>query len=166
MRDILRAGADLDPHSFRRILDRGLDANGMTGMDVHLVPPLGHAIFKEQVSIAGSMELFWLKGCNPNSIVYQTGVGGLYSSVPIRVTALLAAVDTRNVSKVELLIRHGADVDSPARGPIKRTPLQRAEIGSIEMFELVVHNGAEVNARPLKGAALPPFSLQPSEGTS
>ena len=90
------------------------------------------------------MEVFLLKGCDPNSIVSQIRWSG---SPFIRLTALLAAVGTQNAPKVELLLRYGADINLPARGPIKRTPLQRAaEIGSMEIVELLVRNGAEVNA--------------------
>lgn len=130
------------------MLDRGFDANQMVRMDISgdqwldSVTPFGYAILGEQLSIAESMGLFLLKGCNPNSIVSQTHWPNF-----VRRTALLAAVGTRNASKVELLLTWGADINLPARGPIKRTPLQRAaEIGSVEIVELLIRNGAEVNA--------------------
>ncbi len=131
------------------MLDRGLDANKMVrihgpdGQCAGLATPFGYAIgiLKEQVSIAESMELFLLKGCNPNSIVSEIW------SPPIRLTALLVAVGTRDALKVELLLRYGADINFPTSGPIKRTPLQKAaEIGSIDIVELLIRNGAEVNA--------------------
>lgn len=68
-----------------------------------------------------------------------------------RLTALLAAVGTRDISIVKILIQHGAIVNFPASGPVKRTPLQRAaEIGSMEMASLLLEHGAEVNAPPAR----------------
>ena len=145
---LLQAVKKGDQPAIRMMLERGLDANKLIDIDApchygSLISPFGCAIVEEQVSSAESIELFLQKGCNPDGIVSQTEDWRLL----LRVTALLAAVGTRNISKVELLIRYGADVNLPARGPVKRTPLQRAaEIGSIDVVELLVHNGAEVNA--------------------
>ena len=85
-----------------------------------------------------------LRGYCPNSIVSE-----IFQSleVKIRTTAFLAAIGTGNSSTVELLIRHGADVNLPTQGWVKRTPLQRAaEIGSREIVELLINYGANVNA--------------------
>lgn len=68
-----------------------------------------------------------------------------------RVTALLVAIGTGNVSTIEMLLEYGADVNLAARGPIKRTPLQRAaEIGSTETIQLLYNRGADVNATPAR----------------
>ena len=108
------------------------------------VTPFGIAIFKEGDGAAGFTELFLLKGYDPNSIVSQ-----LCKEYPVYVgiTAFLAAVGTGNTSTVDLLIRHGANVNLAAQGPIKRTPLQRAaEIGSKDIVELLINHGANIHA--------------------
>ena len=54
---------------------------------------------------------------------------------------------TKNVSTVNTLIRHKANINLPARGSIKRTPLQRAaEVGSKEIVQILIDHGADVNA--------------------
>ena len=68
------------------------------------------------------------------------------------ITALLAAVGTKNMTVVRLLSRReDADIDFPASGRIRRTPLQRAaEIGSLDLVEFFYGLGADVNARPAR----------------
>ena len=104
------------------------------------VTPFGLAISNEKHGVRGFTELFLLRGYDPNGIVSEMD----WSSH--RATALLAAVGTRNSSTVELLLRHGANCNLAAWGPVKRTPLQRAaEIGSINLVELLLNHGANVN---------------------
>lgn len=107
------------------------------------VTPFGLAISNEKKGVRGFTELFLLKGYDPNGIVSEINPDGRHA---IRTTALLAAVGTHNSSTVELLIRHGANCNLAAWGPVKRTPLQRAaEIGSINLVELLLNHGANVN---------------------
>ncbi|KAF4546270.1 uncharacterized protein LTHEOB_4267 [Lasiodiplodia theobromae] len=94
--------------------------------------------------------------CDANGIVSQLEIvsfrGSRTTSITyIRLTAFLAAVGTRDVSVAKLLIQHGANVNFPANGPVKRTPLQRAaEIGSMDIANLLLEHGAEVNAPPAR----------------
>ena len=47
--------------------------------------------------------------------------------------------------------REDADIDFPASGRIRRTPLQRAaEIGSLDLVEFFYGSGADVNAPPAR----------------
>ena len=135
-----------DKPLLKMMLARKADANKFLNADRQYATPFGYAISKEQEGRAKFVELLLLAGCNPNSIVSQASQWGLTKS-GARITALLAAIGTQNLSTVELLIRYGADVDSLARGLVKRTPLQRAaEIGNIEIVELLINHGANVNA--------------------
>ena len=151
-----------DERVIRLMLEKGVNADVMVSIDGERATPFGHAIAKQQANFIGSLELFLQKGCKANDVVAEasrrnpypgaserfTTLRQDYGSTPRpRVTALLAAIDTRNISTVELLIDHGGDVNLPARGLIKRTPLQRAaEIGSLDIVDLLLANCANVNA--------------------
>lgn len=64
-------------------------------------------------------------------------------------TALMDAIETKSGEMVRLLLRHGAEVNEPARFSLKRTPLQKAvEVGSLEIIRLLLSKGADVNALP------------------
>ena len=93
------------------------------------------------------IHFFVSTGCDPNDIVSMWDPESLIKSGTLRVTALVAAIGTRNVSSVKLLIENGADVNPARRPQVKRTPLQRAaEIGDLEILQLLMNHGAEVNA--------------------
>ena len=102
---------------------------------------LGYAIFRQKENIA---EYLLQYGCDANGIVLMWVWGGVGSS---REPAIVAAIGTRRISMVELLIKYRAKVNFPTIGPIKRTPLQKAaELGNIETVTLLINNGADVNA--------------------
>ncbi|KAI1390063.1 ankyrin [Hypoxylon trugodes] len=64
-------------------------------------------------------------------------------------SAILDAIETKNVEVVQLLLRYGARVNEPARQGLIRTPLQKAaEMGSLEIVHLLLGQKAEVNAAP------------------
>ena len=129
-----------DEYAIRKMLERGLDADSLTSeLEEYMTKsPFGHAIDNSTVDV---MESFLERGCSPNSIVADS------QSHADRQTALLAAVETRNLSKVKLLCRYGADVNFPPRMRVKYTPLQKAAaIGSTDMVDLLVKHGADVNA--------------------
>ena len=130
----------------RLMLERGVNANRFFVMDDEHITPFGLAIVMQQDNLTGYLELFLQHGSNPNVIVSRSPINyltGTHSSV----TALLAAIGTRNRSTVELFLRYGGDVNFRLRGGIKRTPLQRAaEVGSIDILELLINHGAKINA--------------------
>ncbi|KAI6309468.1 hypothetical protein MCOR34_006816 [Pyricularia oryzae] len=73
-------------------------------------------------------------------------------------TALLLAIEQRNLAMINLLLGLGADIDLPAKLLLRRTPLQAAcEIGSTTIVRLLLGKGADVNAPPARmegGSAL------------
>ncbi|KAH5756675.1 hypothetical protein HBI37_058330 [Parastagonospora nodorum] len=81
--------------------------------------------------------------CDPNSVVIAYADHNL--------TAVLAAVQTKSVGLVKLLLDHGAEVNAPAIRRLFRTPLQAAaESGCLEVVKLLLKNGADVNGLPAK----------------
>ena len=145
----------------RLMLENGVSAEVMVCIDGESATPFGHAIAKQQANFTGCLELFLKKGCKANGVVAEASRSRFYPGASERftiqqdhgftprprITALLAAIDTRNISTVQLMIRHGGDVNFPARGRIKRTPLQRAaEIGSLDIVDLLLNYCANVNA--------------------
>jgi ankyrin repeat protein len=85
-------------------------------------------------------------GCDPNSIVATPDYN---SSTDCNMTALLAAICTRIVGVVGLLLTFGADVNTQATRGLTRTPLQlAAELGCLEIVQLLIEEGAHVNALP------------------
>jgi ankyrin repeat protein len=81
------------------------------------------------------------------------------------VTVLLAVVGTNDQPLVEMLIRSGANVNFPAKGSVKRTPLQRAaELGFHEMVEFLIHLHADVNAAPAHSKGGTALQLAAREG--
>lgn len=105
---------------------------------------LGAAIKEENPTSLAILRMLLNRNCNPNSIV-QFSINYPYG----RETALLAAISTKDIQKIQLLIDAGADVNRPATKGVKRTPLQRAaEIGSIQIAQMLLDNGGLVNAQP------------------
>lgn len=105
---------------------------------------LGAAIEEENPTSLAILRMLLNRNCNPNSIV-QLSIKFPYQ----RETALLAAISTKDIQKVQLLIDAGADVNRPATKGVKRTPLQRAaEIGSFQIARILIDNGGLVNAQP------------------
>ena len=133
----------------RKMLRRKADCNAFFHyVDGLRMTPFGHAIFKEGNLTTSFVDMLLQEGlCQPDEIVRETSKRDFKPRQCPRLTALLAAVETRNPSTMQKLIRHGAKVNLPARGTIKRTPLQRAaEIRSEKMVQLPFKQGAEFNA--------------------
>ena len=129
----------------RVLLEIGGNGDTMIDHGDQLVTPFGLAISNEKKGVCGFTELFLLRGYDPNGIVSEIESE---DGLRLRTTALLAAVGTHSSSTVELLIRHRANCNLRAWGPVKRTPLQRAaEIGSSNLVELLLNHGANVNGR-------------------
>jgi hypothetical protein len=85
-------------------------------------------------------------GCDPNSIVSLPESG--YAS---NMTALLAAIHTKGIGLVDLLLECGADVNTQTTRGLIRTPLQlAAELGCLDIVQLLIKKGAQVNASPAR----------------
>lgn len=110
------------------------------------VSNLGYAVMKQMTA---TVETLLQAGYTANGIEAQesstNSLGFTYPSL----TALLAAIKTQNTTTVELLLRYDADVNEPAEGRVKRTPLQQAsELGNTSIVQLLLNHGAKVNAAP------------------
>ena len=142
---LARAIEDENERIVKLLLERKVNANEI----MHVDSPFGLVISKHPEIFPGCLELFLQNGCHPNDVVSETSVSVGQESIRLRTTGFLAAIDTRNTSTVELFIRYGADVKFPTRGPVKRTPIQRAaEVGSLDILELLFNHGADINAPP------------------
>ena len=107
----------------------------------------GVAIIRQRDHKNNFLEMFLQRGCNPNSVVFQSSLHGPREHAGPLITAFLAAIETQNPSTVELFVKYEADVNFPARLGVKRTPLQRAaELGNLEIVDILVNRGADVNA--------------------
>ncbi|KAI1383620.1 ankyrin repeat-containing domain protein [Hypoxylon trugodes] len=141
----------------RYLLHHGADPTGFVCYLNNRPPmlafsPFGFAIGINQNGNVPLVELLLREGCDPNGVVSEIRH---QSTTMQRTTALLAAVSTRSIEMVELLTKKGAEINYPAKGLIKRTPIQRAaEIGCFEMVELLYNFNADVNAPPaVRGGA-------------
>ena len=111
--------------------------------------PFGFAISKSQPNRSNIVNLLLPKTNDRNIIVSAVKENHAWQDSVPQVTALLAAVGTNDTSLVKLLVCSGADVKFPAKGTVKRTPLQRAaECGFHKMAESLIHLNANVNAAP------------------
>ena len=154
-RRMLRRKASYDTflnyNAFNRYVGDFCMSNQFPDLDTFRVSntsPLGYAIFVEKSTANSFVDLFLQEGhCSPDAVVAQVRNLDSDDEQQLRITALLAAMGTRNASMVKKLIKHGANINLPARSVIKRTPLQRAaEIGDMEIVQLLLDHGAEVNA--------------------
>ncbi|KAL8803232.1 MAG: hypothetical protein Q9200_006298, partial [Gallowayella weberi] len=140
---------------FKRLLREGADANSCsetTGLDFIEWTPFGHAVAISNHVHNEFVELLLqqnqITGCTPETTVSNTVFGNMYQVMQrsVTVTAFLAAIGCGCLSTVKLMVRHGADVNFPAKSKIKRTPLQRAaELGNMEIVRFLLSCGADVN---------------------
>ena len=116
--------------------------------------PLGVAIKWSQKGTHGNYEmirkLLDQDRCDPDSIVSI----GIHAK-GFQQTALLEAIETRDIDLVELMLNHNANVNREAEYGLKRTPLQKAvEVGSLEIVTLLLNAKADVNGSPsVRGGA-------------
>jgi len=153
---------------FERLLAVGADplASRRSEFDVwsddDMITPFRYAINREESSGLLFVEhLLQANGsaCTPEAIVgldfslrsNYTYPETSYYRTDKPITAMLAAIGTKNRNMVELMLRYGADVNHPATYGITRTPLQMAtEVGSMELIKLLLQKGADVNGAPAK----------------
>jgi ankyrin repeat protein len=73
-----------------------------------------------------------------------------------RISPLLAAIDTENLSMVKFLVENGADINHSFRTGLVRRPLQRAaEIGHFEIVQCLLERGAPVDCTPCYSGGTP-----------
>jgi len=100
---------------------------------------LGTAIQTDKSNDLWIVRMLLRYGADPNSVVMES---------PKR-TALLTAINQKNVVLVNALIVAGANVNASLNVGISRTPLQMAvEIGSMDIVHVLLKHGADVNAPP------------------
>jgi len=134
----------------KSLLDHGADPNQFVYLDGQHVTPFFCAIVADEGRGTSLVKDLIKSGCSPHSCVSELGVTVQGRSTP-RVTALLAAISTNSTSMVQLLVQEGAEINRPALGRIRRTPLQRAaDIGSFETVQLCHNLGADINALPAR----------------
>jgi ankyrin repeat protein len=118
--------------------------------EIQLESPLGLAI-KRAVYYKGEFPVvrsLLEAGCDPNGIVVVPDWDYISS-----MTALLAAVHTKSIGLVNLLLEWGADVNTQTTRGLRTTPLQLAAgLGCLEIVQLLIKEGAQVNASPARRA--------------
>ncbi|KAF7592111.1 hypothetical protein BBP40_000659 [Aspergillus hancockii] len=122
----------------------------------HTEPPKGqeeHAALHTAVG-EGDLEMTEMllrKGASPNCLLTAgAAVNHRWESTWFaNVTALQAAVHSRNIDIVQMLLEWGADVNAPANEKGGQTALQIAVSQNyFEMVELLVQKGADINGLP------------------
>jgi len=100
---------------------------------------LGTAIRTDKSNNLWIVQMLLRGGADPNSIVTESPNN----------TALLAAINQKNIALVTALIAAGVDVNAGLTVRISRTPLQLAvEKGSMDIVHVLLKHGADVNAPP------------------
>ncbi|KAK5677545.1 hypothetical protein LTS10_010117 [Elasticomyces elasticus] len=114
------------------------------------ITPLGAAVLKDNGKQRETVQklLDINVGLDRPAVAYRKGYS-FSSGIRIFETALLLAVGTCEPAMVLLLLQHGANVNLPARGGLRRTPLQKAaEAGTWLVVKVLLDHGADVNAPP------------------
>jgi ankyrin repeat protein len=131
MVDVLLASGVIDVHSIPEI--------GGDGSPLRTAIKMVNNFTSDFIVVKRLLEA----GCDPNSVVA--------GYTDYNLTALLAAVQTKSVGLVRLLLDHGANVNTEAIRKLLRTPLQEAaESGCLEVVQLLLQEGADVNALPAR----------------
>jgi ankyrin repeat protein len=100
---------------------------------------LGTAIKTDKSNGLWIVRMLLRGGADPNSIVIES----------TNSTALLVAINQKNLALVNALIAAGVDVNASLTACISRTPLQLAvEEGSMDIVHVLLKHGADVNASP------------------
>ena len=144
-----------DAQQISRLLQRGANPTIIShevkvARRFAMVNSLGYAILRDEGSNIRLLDSFFSRSrCDPDNIVCESFKEIHQTQAPPRMTALLLATKIKDVTTIESLIRYGANVNLPARGAVKRTPLQQAsEAGSIQIVQLLIQYGAKINGPP------------------
>lgn len=111
------------------------------------VTPLGFAIPVAKDGDTRVVDLLLRSGVSPDAIAgeYLHRLDG--KSCSFFTYPLLMAITAQNSTMVNLLLKHGANINHPACRGVFYTPLQRAcEMGSYGLVELLLQEGANVNS--------------------
>ncbi|KAK4957117.1 hypothetical protein LTR10_005075 [Elasticomyces elasticus] len=143
---IVTAPAHFYPHSYTQVLRKLLEPR----CEIRWITPLGAAILKNNgKELEILLRLLATAPSLDRPAIACRKMTPLTGSVLILETELLLAIGTCEPAMVLALLQHGANVNFPARGGLRRTPLQKAaEIGTWPVVELLLHHGADVNACP------------------
>ncbi|KAF2027687.1 hypothetical protein EK21DRAFT_114623 [Setomelanomma holmii] len=126
------------------------DSNG-TILDLLPLSPPGEAILRRdlkaaKILIKGKADINGLVALN---YYEDAGYREAIDSTLSRASPLLAAIDTKNLPMVQLLVAAGADVDHRPRLGLVRTPLRRAaKIGNFAIVEPLLNRGANADSTP------------------
>lgn len=121
----------------RTFLEGGARPNGISGAD-YGTPALARATFKSDLPL---MQILLEAGAD----VDQRKTAPFESAF----TSLCLAAEVGNTDGVHLLLKAGANVNSPAAARFGRTPLQvAAQYGKEDIVDILLEAGADVNAPP------------------
>lgn len=142
-----------------RLLAKVTDIHGLEYTEnkrdvLNWIDPLGEAVLRDDCD---AVEILLDNRGDPNAVVVFEGLQEhtprtLNNSVLLRMTPLLVAIDLGSRAMIELLLKHGANIDRELNMGLLRTPLQRAaEIGDFHITRLLLEKGATIDTVPAYG---------------
>jgi ankyrin repeat protein len=136
---LLANGVDANTIVHRKLGDKAMSFRGNISTSCYGESALGTAIKTDKSNDLWIVRILLRGGADPNSIAIESPNG----------TALLAAINQKNLALVDALIAAGADANASLTVHISRTPLQLAvEKGSMDIIHVLLKHGADVNAPP------------------
>jgi ankyrin repeat protein len=136
---LLANGVDANAIVRQRLGDKATSSREKASTICYGESALGTAIKTDKSNDLWIVRILLRGGADLNSIVIESPNN----------TALLAAINQKNLALVNALIAAGADVNASLTVHISRTPLQLAvEKGSMDIVHVLLKHGADVNARP------------------
>jgi ankyrin repeat protein len=134
---LLANGVDVNAIVHQKLGDRVMFSGGNASAIRYGESALGTAIKTDKSNDLWIVRMLLRGGADPNSIVIESSNS----------TALLAAIDQKNLALVDALVAAGANVNASLTVRISRTPLQLAvEKGSMDIVHVLLKHGADVNA--------------------